>query len=37
MVKMIRKNYPTEEIAFIVSDFSWNDIEAVREELAGEE
>ncbi len=37
VVKMIRKNYPTEEIAFIVSDFSWNDIEAVREELAGEE
>lgn len=37
VVKMIRKNYPTEEIAFIVSDFSWNDIEALRKELAGEE
>lgn len=34
VIKMIRKNYPTEEIAFIVSSFSQDDIEAVRRELA---
>lgn len=34
VIKMIRKNYPTEEIAFIVSSFSWDDIEAVRREIA---
>lgn len=34
VIKMIRKNYPTDEIAFIVSSFSWDDIEAVRRELA---
>ena len=35
VIKMIRKNYPTEEIAFIVSSFSQEDIEAIRRELAG--
>ena len=30
VVKMIRKNYPAEEIASIVSDYSLDDIEAVR-------
>ncbi len=34
VIKMIRKNYPTEETAFIVSSFSWDDIEAVRREIA---
>ncbi|HBA49880.1 MAG TPA: hypothetical protein DCZ91_19220, partial [Lachnospiraceae bacterium] len=37
VIKMIRKNYPTEEIAFIVSSYSWDDIEAVRREIAGTE
>ncbi|HBA50874.1 MAG TPA: hypothetical protein DCZ91_24370 [Lachnospiraceae bacterium] len=37
VIKMIRKNYPTEEIAFIVSSFSWDDIEAVRREIAEKE
>ena len=36
VVKMIRKNYPTEEIAFIVSVFSWNEIEELRKEIAEE-
>lgn len=34
VIKMIRKNYPTEEIAFIVSSFSQNEIETVRREIA---
>ena len=34
VIKMIRKNYATEEIAFIVSSFSRDAIEAVRRELA---
>ena len=33
VIKMIRKNYSTEEIAFIVSSFSQDDIEAVRREI----
>ena len=33
VIKMIRKNYPTEEIAFIVSGFSQEDIETVRREI----
>lgn len=33
VIKMIRKNYPTEEIAFIVSSFSQDDIEAIRKEI----
>ena len=33
VIKMIRKNYPVEEIAFIVSSFSQDDIEAVRKEI----
>ena len=34
VIKMIRKNYPTEEIAFIVSSFSQDEIETVRREIA---
>lgn len=34
VIKMLRKNYPTEEIAFIVSSFSLDEIEAVRREIA---
>ena len=37
VIKMIGKNYPTEEIAFIVSGFSQDEIEAVRRELAEKE
>lgn len=33
VLKMIRKNYPTEEIASIVSVFSKDDIEAMRKEM----
>ena len=35
VVKMIRKNYPVEEIASIVSDYSLDDIEAVRMTISG--
>lgn len=34
VIKMIRKNYPTEEIAFIVSSFSQDEIETMRREIA---
>lgn len=34
VIKMIRKNYPTEEIAFTVSSFSQDEIETVRREIA---
>ena len=34
VIKMIKKNYSTEEIAFIVSSFSQDEIEAVRRECA---
>lgn len=34
VIKMLRKNYPTEEIAFIVSGFSQDEIETMRRELA---
>ena len=33
VLKMIRKNYPTEEIASIVSVFSQDDIESMRKEV----
>lgn len=33
VLKMLKKNYPTEEIASIVSGFSQDDIEAMRKEL----
>lgn len=33
VLKMLKKNYPTEEIASIVSVFSQDDIEAMRKEL----
>lgn len=32
VLKMLRKNYPIEEIASIVSGFSQDDIEAMRKE-----
>ena len=34
VLNMLRKNYPTEEIASIVSGFSQDDIEAIRKEMA---
>ncbi len=34
VIKMLRKNYPTEEIAFIVSAFSRDEIEALRRKIA---
>ena len=37
VIRMIRRDYPTEEIAFIVPSFSVDDIEAVRREMVGME
>lgn len=33
VLNMLRKNYPTEEIASIISGFSQDDIEAMRKEM----
>ena len=33
VIRMIKKNYPTEEIVSLVSSFSQDDIEALRKEV----
>lgn len=33
VLKMLHKNYPTDEIAAIVSGFSQDEIEAIRKEM----
>lgn len=33
VARMIQRNYPTEEIAFIVPDYSQDEIEAVRKAI----
>lgn len=33
VIKMIRKNYPTEEIASLVSSYSQDDVEELRKEV----
>lgn len=37
VVRMIKKDYSTEEIASLVSSYSQDDVEALRKELAAEE
>lgn len=37
VIRMIKKKYSTEEISFLVSSFSQDDIEALRKELAESE
>lgn len=36
VIKMINKNYPTEEIASLVPSYSQNDVEELRMEVAGQ-
>lgn len=37
VIKMIKKNYPSEEIASLVPSYSQNDVDELRKEVAGEE
>ena len=36
VIRMIKKNYPSEEIASLVSNFSQDDVNALRKELESE-
>ena len=36
VIKMIKKNYPSEEIASLVPSYSQNDVEELRMEVAGQ-
>ena len=36
VIRMIKKNYPSEEIASLVSNFSQDDVNALRKELEAE-
>lgn len=37
VIRMIKKDYSSEEIAALVSTYSRNDVEALREEIAAKE
>lgn len=37
VIRMLKKNYSSEEIVSLVSNFSQDDVEALREELMNEE
>ena len=37
VIKMLRKNYPTEEIASLVPSYSQNDVEELRKEVEAQE